>query len=187
MEACLERLQPRLRNQFPRALCRDFLSCSFPSASCSRSRGPQAPLPAIWISSTTSSTDRLAHSSEKIHTRPILVIVVVLRLIRDDGLEDTAAKYAHDLRRVLAGEVHFPQDIFVKCGVFNLPGCQSDPDLAPVVAATLQFHPAVRDLQRVEIGAVANQGAVTAVTFGTSHPRQLHVPVLERAHAGIAI
>src|SRR6202011_43781 len=106
------------------------------------------------------------------------------RLLRDDGLEDAAGKDAHDLRRILAGEVHFPQDVFVICGVFDLPGCESDPDLTPVVAATFQFHRAVGDLQRVEIGAVANQGTVTAVAFGTAHPRQLHVPVLERAYAG---
>jgi len=53
---------------------------------------------------------------------------------RADVSIDTSLLSIHDLRRILAGQLHLAEDVFVERGVLDLPGRERHPDLAPVVA-----------------------------------------------------
>src|SRR5208337_1004744 len=119
----------------------------------SSSRPLKAWFPAITISTTT-STARLTHSSEKAHPCFISAMFPPLPsaypLLRDHGFQTADAEDVDDLRRVLTGQLHLARHILIDRAVFNLLGIERHPNLSPVVAAPFQSHAAVNNLQRIE-------------------------------------
>src|SRR6476469_7491686 len=93
-------------------------------------------------------------SPRRSHRRPARVIRFASWTRLSGRLENAAAKHADRAGRVLAGEFHLAEHVFLQCRVLNLLARQRHPDRAPIMAACLQGHPWVRNLERIEERAV---------------------------------